>query len=86
MEERNRIYDKWFKEGKYKKDEFFKKYGFVPNDGISEEYQKHIDWKEKNKLRATPTVLFNGYTLPDMYFQEIRLLSHFIDIDVNKSL
>ena len=42
MEERNRIYDKWFKEGKYKKDEFFKKYGFVPNDGISEECESGV--------------------------------------------
>ena len=84
-EERNQIYNKWFEGGKYKKNEFFRKYGFTPDNSISEEYQKHIDWKKKNKLSATPTVLFNGYTLPDMYFREIGLLSYFADMDDDNS-
>lgn len=83
-DERNKIYDEWFEKGKYDKENFFKRYSFVIKDNtISEEYQKHIDWKEKTKLRATPTVIFDGYELPEMFFQEIDKLAFFTDLEID---
>lgn len=83
-EERNRIYNEWFEKGKYNREDFFKKYSFVVEENIiSEEYQKHIDWKEKTKLRATPTVIFDGYELPEMFFQQIEKLAFFTDLEID---
>lgn len=83
-EERNKIYDEWFEKGKYNKEDFFKRYSFAVEDNtISEEYQKHIDWKNRTKLRATPTVLFNGYELPEMFFQQIEKLAFFTDLEID---
>lgn len=81
--ERDKIYDEWFDTGKYDKDNFFKKYSYViENDIAKDEFQKHLEWREKNKLQATPTVLFNGYELPRMFFQQIDKLTYFTDIKV----
>ncbi len=79
-EERDRIYNEWFDNGKYDKETFFKQYGFVENDNISDEFREHLEWNKRNKLRATPTILFNGYELPEMFFQRIELLAYFTDL------
>lgn len=84
VEERNKIYDEWFEKGKYNREDFFKRYSFVVEDNtISEEYQKHIDWKNRTKLRVTPTVIFDGYELPEMFFQEIDKLAFFTDLEID---
>lgn len=83
-EERNKIYNKWFEKGKYNREDFFKRYSFVVDENvISEEFQKHINWKEKTKLRATPTVIFDGYELPEMFFQQIDKLAFFTDLEID---
>ncbi|WP_349905657.1 vitamin K epoxide reductase family protein [Bacteroides caccae] len=82
--ERNRIYDEWFNKGKYDREAFFKKYSFIrDNNVVSEEYQKHLKWKEKTRVRVTPTVIFEGYELPEMFFQQIERLVFFTDLEVN---
>lgn len=81
-EVRNRIYTEWFARGKYEKEEFFKKYNFVPNT-ISEEYKCHKLWKEKTKLIETPTIMLNGIKLPQVYFQQIEDLQYFTDLDID---
>ncbi|MDE6162886.1 MAG: thioredoxin domain-containing protein [Bacteroides sp.] len=83
IEERNKIYDEWFDNGKYDKENFFKKYAYVADDNVSPEYQTHLEWKRKTKLQATPTVLFDGYELPEMYFQQIEKLIFFTDLEVD---
>lgn len=81
VEERNRIYNEWFQGGKYDKEEFFKSHFFIPDANfVSKEYQKHLDWKGQTKLRATPTVLYDGYELPEMYFQQVDKLVFFTDL------
>ena len=50
---------------------------------VSEEYQKHLKWKEKTRVRVTPTVIFEGYELPEMFFQQIERLVFFTDLEVN---
>ena len=45
------------------------------------EFQKHESWKEKTKLRATPTITVNGYKLPVNY--KIEDLRYFTEFDVD---
>ena len=80
-EERNRIYNEWFEGGKYNKEGFFKSHSFISDaNSVSKEYQKHLDWKKQTKLRATPTILYDGYELPEMYFQQVDKLVFFTDL------
>ncbi|WP_165044800.1 vitamin K epoxide reductase family protein [Dysgonomonas sp. ZJ709] len=66
IEERNKIYHEWFRGGKYKKEEFFRKYKFTYKS-VSEEYKQHKIWKEQAKLMATPIIILNGFELPKNY-------------------
>ena len=61
------IYSEWFKGGKYMKEEFYKKHNFSFDQKVEEEFIKHKTWIEKSKLMATPTILINGYILPEKY-------------------
>ena len=62
------IYNEWFDYGKNKKEEFFAKYPVNINEqNVIEQFNKHENWKGETKLRATPTILVNGYKLPDNY-------------------
>lgn len=42
-----------------------------------EELKRHNEWKETNKLSATPTILVKGYVLPDHY--QIEDMAEFVD-------
>ena len=53
---------------------------------VSEEYKKHLKWKEKTRVRVTTTVIFEGYELPEMFFQQIERLVFFTDLEVNSCL
>ena len=53
----------------------------MENPAIEAEFQKHEAWKEKAQLRATPTVLVNGYKLPDNY--KIEDLQYFTGFNVD---
>ena len=55
----------------------------ITNPEIPVEFQKHESWKAKTLLRATPTVIVNGYKLPDNYkIEDLRYFMEF-DIEVN---
>ncbi len=76
------IFNDWFKEGKNQENIFFDKYGLNTYDEtIEEEHNKHLQWKDKTGLRATPTVLINGYKLPENY--KIEDILFFTNLDVN---
>ena len=78
------IYTEWFAGGKAQKEDFFNAlYLDMTNPAIEVEFQKHESWKEQTKLRATPTILVNGYKLPDNY--KIEDLQYFteLEFDVN---
>lgn len=84
IEKRDQIYNEWFDKGKYDKENFFKKYAYiVDNNIVSEEFQIHLEWKKETKLQATPTVIFDGYKLPEMYSQQIEKLIFFTDIEIH---
>ncbi len=73
------IYDEWFKKGKLQKEDYFKKYSYKIND--DKEFQSHKEWAEKQRFRATPTVLVNGYKLPNNY--KIEDLGFLSDLDID---
>lgn len=73
------IYNEWFTKGKYQKESFFKKHNFnLDEEHVCNEFQNHNEWKMLTKLRATPTILYNGYILPDSY--KIEDLEYFTDL------
>ena len=37
----------------------------MDNPAIEAEFQKHEAWKQKTQIKGTPTVLVNGYQLPE---------------------
>jgi protein-disulfide isomerase len=70
------IFKEWFESGKNNKSDFFKKYGY--NEQYSEEYDRHIQWKNDAKLSATPTILVNGYKLPENYkIEDLKYITNF---------
>ena len=76
------LFSDWFTKGKALKEAFFEKLQLnISNPAIEEEFQKHVAWKEKTQLRATPTILINGYKLPENY--KIEDLQFFSEFDVN---
>ena len=76
------IFSDWFEKGKELKDDFFKDRDLdMDNPAIEIEFQKHEAWREKSQLRATPTVLVNGYQLPDIY--KIEDLQNFTEFNVD---
>ena len=45
---------------------------------IEVEFLKHETWKKKTQLRETPTVLINGYKLPESYkIEDLRFFTDF---------
>jgi len=69
-----KIYNEWFNNGKFRKEEMFKKYNFSRNDQ-QPEHIIHQLLREKYQLTTTPVVLVNGYRLPDIYkFEDLNLI------------
>jgi protein-disulfide isomerase len=79
-EEKMQLFSDWFEEGKLQKEAFFEKPDLdTTQPEIETEFQKHEAWREKTKLNATPTILVNGYQLPENY--KIEDLRYFTDIE-----
>ena len=76
------IFSDWFEKGKVLKDEYFKDQGLnMDNPEIEAEFARHESWKKKSQIRGTPTILVNGYQLPENY--KIEDLQNFTDFNVN---
>ena len=73
------IFTDWFEKGKELRDDYFKDMNLdMENLEIEIEFQKHVLWREKTQIRATPTILVNGYKLPDNY--KIEDLRYFTEV------
>ena len=73
------VFTDWFEKGKELKDEYFKDMNLnMNNPEIETEFQKHTAWRNKTKIRATPTILVNGFQLPENY--KIEDLRYFTDL------
>ena len=70
----------WFEKGKVFKDDYFKNFSLdMDNPEIEVEFLKHEAWEEKSQLRATPTILVNGYQLQESYkIEDLRYLKIWI--------
>ena len=77
------LYSEWFERGKALKESFFADLHLeMTNPLIEVEFQKHASWKEQTLLRATPTIIVNGYKLPDNYkIEDLRYFTEF-NVDV----
>jgi uncharacterized membrane protein len=72
------IFRDWFENGKALRDEYFKDWGLdIGAPEVEAEFEKHEAWRKKTQIRATPTVLVNGYQLPENY--KIEDLYYFTD-------
>ncbi|WP_352422602.1 vitamin K epoxide reductase family protein [Proteiniphilum sp.] len=79
--EAKNIYDQWFESGKLNKEEFFKSYPVNTNaQEVMTEFDMHERWKEQSGLRATPTILVNGYKLPDNF--KVEDIRYFKNIEI----
>jgi hypothetical protein len=66
-----RIFSDWFENGQTLRDEFFNNWVLnIDTPEVETEWQKHKAWRESTQISATPTVLVNGYQLPDNYKME----------------
>ena len=71
----------WFEKGKALRDDYFKGFSLdMENPEIEAEFLKHESWKTKTQIRATPTILVNGYQLPEAY--RIEDLRYFTNLDL----
>ena len=70
------IFTDWFEHGKALRDEYYKDWGLdIETADVEDEFQKHEVWRKKTQIRATPTVLVNGYQLPDGYkIEDLHIL------------
>lgn len=79
-EERERIYAEWFVKGKFNREAFFEKYPVNMDDiNVDNEFNRHQAWIKISQLRSTPTILVNGYKLPDNY--KIEDMKCFTDLE-----
>lgn len=52
----------------------------IHTQAVEDEMEKHKRWRNKTSLIATPTVLINGYKLPDEY--ELEDLAMIVNTDI----
>lgn len=77
-----RIFNEWFEVGKMSPDKFYHKHSeIIISEEAEEEYSRHQKWKSENKLSATPTILINGYELPDIY--KVEELGYFTELEIS---
>lgn len=66
-----KILEEWYRYGRLNAETFIEKYNVNLDEGkVLEEYAKHIRWKEKNGIQATPTIICSGHQLPSNYSVE----------------
>jgi hypothetical protein len=82
-EETMQIFSEWFEKEKSQGVDFFAQFQLnMDNPEIETEFEKHKTWMEQSRIRATPTVLVNGYQLPDNYrIEDLRYFTEF-NVDV----
>lgn len=67
--------DDWYNYGRYNYKEYYQKYAtLIKNRQVYEKYNQQKEWLTKNLITKTPTILFNGYILPEQY--ELKDLIH----------
>ena len=81
-----KIYHNWFVSEKYEREAIFEKYHFDTNIA-SPEYDKHKQWIRQSGFLTTPTILVNGYKLPENYkIEDLKFITKFNVINYCKSV
>lgn len=62
-----KLLSEWYAGGKSKHEKFFKNDLNIETSFVKEEFEAHYAWKRNTEFNATPTILFNGKELPDIY-------------------
>jgi hypothetical protein len=76
------VFSGWFKKGKPEGEKCFEPLGTrIANPAVEAEFAKHRAWRERTGIRATPTLLVDGWQLPENY--RLEHLRYFTDLDVN---
>lgn len=77
------IYKSWFLDGKKMKNIFFNNLGIeFKHSKVEEEFNKHEQWRVDTHLIETPTILVNGYQLPDNYkIEDLKTIPNLVGID-----
>ena len=79
VDDARHMYRHWYAEGKKDREAFFARYPYDPQQqDVLREFESHTAWKQHTALNLTPTVLVNGYKLPDNY--KIEDLAYFTDL------
>ena len=73
-----RFLSDWYAKGRHKKEDCYKRYRLNPNDkDMLANFQAQNEWVRRNTISSTPTVLTNGYLLPEEY--ELKDISYLIN-------
>lgn len=76
------IYNDWFAGKKYLGEAYIMTFGYdLESAEVKRELRRHNEWQRENRLTATPTILINGYQLPDNY--KIEDMRHFGDLNID---
>ena len=66
-----KLYEEWYSKGKTKQEAFFDGLGLNETSAeVREEYNNHKEWSKRTALTATPTILVNGFKMPQSYTME----------------
>lgn len=75
------IFKDWYENGKTVLDKYSKQSSLsLNNKEVMQELHKHNQWKQMNGLSSTPTILVNGYLLPNKY--KIEDLVAFCEVEI----
>ena len=71
----------WYNKGRNNRFEFYKKYNLNDVDTDSVNLMKRqMQWIKTENITSTPTILFNGYLLPEGYdLNDLNNILDFID-------
>lgn len=77
IEEAESLYSQWFFHDKFHHKSIIEKYlSYLNNIDIEKERNRHLEWRKRTGIMATPTVLVNGYILPDVFsIEDLSLLT-----------
>lgn len=73
------VYDDWFAGKKYLGEAYIRKFDYdLDSADVNRELHKHNEWQHECRITSTPSILINGYQLPDNY--KIEDMKHFTDM------
>lgn len=63
----HRIFSEWFLTGKFVINKMKSKYEYYDSNLVNDEYSNHKKWVYNANIIETPTIIYNGFKIPDYY-------------------